>query len=99
MTGAKQRIGFIGVGAMGAPMAKNLHRAGLLASVWNRSGHKAAALAAELGWSFRDADDFHPPENVAKMSAGIPLNDSDRAPWLAAITASTTTPTPNSVAP
>lgn len=42
-------------------------------------------LAASLGWSFRDADDFHPPENVAKMSAGIPLNDRDRAPWLAAI--------------
>lgn len=42
-------------------------------------------LAAELGWSFRDADDFHPPENVAKMSAGTPLTDADRAPWLAAI--------------
>ncbi len=42
-------------------------------------------LAAQLGWTFRDADDFHPPENVAKMSAGIPLNDRDRAPWLAAI--------------
>lgn len=45
------------------------------------------ALAAELGWSFRDADDFHPPENVAKMSSGIPLTDRDRAPWLAAIRA------------
>ncbi len=44
-------------------------------------------LAAEFGWSFRDADDFHPPENVAKMSAGIPLTDADRAPWLAAIRA------------
>ena len=42
-------------------------------------------LAAQLGWSFRDADDFHPPENVAKMSAGTPLTDADRAPWLAAI--------------
>lgn len=42
-------------------------------------------LAAALGWSFRDADDFHPPENVAKMSAGIALTDRDRAPWLAAI--------------
>jgi carbohydrate kinase (thermoresistant glucokinase family) len=42
-------------------------------------------LAAELGWSFRDADDFHPPGNVAKMSAGTPLTDDDRAPWLAAI--------------
>lgn len=44
-------------------------------------------LAAELGWSFRDADDFHPPANVGKMSAGLPLDDSDRAPWLAAIRA------------
>lgn len=44
-------------------------------------------LAAELGWSFRDADDFHPPQNVAKMSAGTPLTDADRAPWLAAIRA------------
>ncbi len=42
-------------------------------------------LAAALGWSFRDADEFHPPENVAKMSAGLPLTDEDRAPWLAAI--------------
>jgi gluconokinase len=44
-------------------------------------------LAAELGWSFRDADDFHPAANVAKMSAGLPLDDDDRAPWLAAIRA------------
>jgi carbohydrate kinase (thermoresistant glucokinase family) len=46
-----------------------------------------AKLAEQLGWSFRDADDFHPPANVAKMSAGLPLDDSDRAPWLAAIRA------------
>lgn len=43
------RVGFLGLGAMGAPMAKNLHRAGLLHSVWNRSADKAQALAAELG--------------------------------------------------
>jgi gluconokinase len=42
-------------------------------------------LAAGLGWGFADADEFHPPANVAKMSAGIPLDDTDRAPWLAAI--------------
>lgn len=42
-------------------------------------------LAGILGWSFRDADDFHPAANVAKMSACLPLNDDDRAPWLAAI--------------
>lgn len=44
-------------------------------------------LAETLGWPFRDADDFHPPANVAKMTAGIPLDDADRAPWLAAIRA------------
>jgi 3-hydroxyisobutyrate dehydrogenase len=41
--------GFIGLGAMGAHMARNLHRAGLLTAVWNRSANKAQALAAELG--------------------------------------------------
>ena len=43
------------------------------------------ALADRLGWDFYDADDFHPPANVAKMSSGIPLNDEDRAPWLASL--------------
>jgi gluconokinase len=43
------------------------------------------ALAEKLGWDFFDADNFHPPENIAKMAAGIPLNDSDRIPWLAAL--------------
>ncbi len=45
------------------------------------------ALARRLGWGFADADTFHPPENVDKMSAGQPLDDDDRAPWLAAIAA------------
>ena len=44
-------------------------------------------LAQRLNWTFRDADSFHPPENVAKMSSGQPLNDEDRKPWLAAIAA------------
>jgi gluconokinase len=43
------------------------------------------SLAKELGWDFYDADHFHPPENIAKMSNGIPLDDSDRAPWLASL--------------
>ena len=43
------------------------------------------ALAQKLGWEFFDADDFHPPANIAKMASGIPLSDSDRAPWLAAL--------------
>jgi gluconokinase len=42
-------------------------------------------LADELGWAFIDADDVHPPANIAKMAAGQPLNDDDRAPWLAAL--------------
>ena len=41
-----------------------------------------AALARALGWPFLDADDLHPPENVAKMAAGTPLTDDDRWPWL-----------------
>jgi gluconokinase len=44
-----------------------------------------AALAQRLRVPFADADDFHPPENVAKMSAGTPLDDLDRLPWLHAI--------------
>ena len=43
------RVGFVGLGAMGLSMARNLHRAGLLAGVYNRSPDKARALAAELG--------------------------------------------------
>ena len=42
-------------------------------------------LARQLGWSFYDADAFHPPENIEKMANGIPLTDVDRAPWLAAL--------------
>jgi len=42
------RVGFVGLGAMGSHMARNLHRAGLLAAVFNRSADKARALAAEL---------------------------------------------------
>ena len=42
-------------------------------------------LAGRLGWTFEDGDRFHPPGNVAKMSAGHPLTDEDRWPWLQAI--------------
>ncbi len=44
-----------------------------------------AGLAKVLGWPFRDADSFHPPANIEKMRSGQPLDDADRAPWLAAI--------------
>lgn len=51
------------------------------------SGKTATAqlLAMRLGRPFADADDFHPPANIAKMSAGEPLTDADRAPWLVAV--------------
>jgi gluconokinase len=39
-------------------------------------------LAADLGWRYVDADDYHPAANVDKMRSGTPLNDSDRWPWL-----------------
>ncbi len=39
-------------------------------------------LAHELGWTFIEGDSLHPPENIAKMSRGEPLTDSDRRPWL-----------------
>ena len=39
-------------------------------------------LADRLGFPFLDADEFHPPANVAKMAAGTPLTDDDRRPWL-----------------
>jgi gluconokinase len=42
-------------------------------------------LAAELGWTFADADSYHSAENIKKMAAGKPLSDEDRAPWLASL--------------
>ncbi|WP_068271587.1 gluconokinase [Aldersonia kunmingensis] len=44
-----------------------------------------AALAQRLRVPFADADDFHPPANIAKMTAGHPLDDVDRLPWLDAL--------------
>ena len=44
-----------------------------------------AALAQRLRVPFADADDFHPPANIAKMTAGEALDDTDRQPWLEAI--------------
>lgn len=45
----------------------------------------ATRLATRLGWMFLDADKLHPATNIAKMHAGIALDDADRAPWLAAV--------------
>ena len=44
-----------------------------------------SALAEALEWEFHDADDFHSAANIAKMTAGLPLTDEDRRPWLAAL--------------
>jgi gluconokinase len=53
------------------------------------SGKSTAARAVQerLGWDFAEGDDFHPAENVAKMSAGHPLTDVDRMPWLGRLAA------------
>lgn len=53
------------------------------------SGKTTLGLRAadELGWPYFEADDFHSPANKEKMARGIPLDDDDRAPWLAAIRA------------
>ncbi|WJY49489.1 gluconokinase [Streptomyces chengbuensis] len=42
-------------------------------------------IAEALGVPYAEGDDFHPADNIAKMSAGIPLDDADREPWLDAI--------------
>ena len=47
----------------------------------------AERLAERLGWQFQEGDDLHAPANIAKMKAGTPLTDADRAPWLEAIAA------------
>jgi 3-hydroxyisobutyrate dehydrogenase len=56
------KTGIIGLGAMGQHMARNLHRAGLLAGVWNRTTSKATALAAETGCrAFASPAELAPP--------------------------------------
>jgi 3-hydroxyisobutyrate dehydrogenase len=57
------RVGFVGLGAMGVHMARNLHRAGLLTAVWNRTADKAAALAAELN--------CRAPASLAELAAEV----------------------------
>jgi 3-hydroxyisobutyrate dehydrogenase len=57
------RVGFVGLGAMGAHMARNLNRAGLLTAAWNRTADKARTLAAELG--------CHAPATLADLAAEV----------------------------
>jgi gluconokinase len=47
----------------------------------------AGLLAGRLGWDLQEGDDLHPPANVAKMAAGVPLTDDDRWPWLERVAA------------
>ncbi|MFL1462216.1 gluconokinase [Roseococcus sp. DSY-14] len=66
------------------PVSEPLH---LLVMGVSGSGKSTlgALLAERLGLPFADADAFHPPANIAKMSAGIALTDADRWPWLDAL--------------
>ncbi|PKH38044.1 gluconate kinase [Nocardioides alpinus] len=47
----------------------------------------ARAVGERLGWELAEGDDFHPPENVAKMAEGTPLTDADRWGWLESLAA------------
>ncbi len=64
--GPAMKVGFIGLGAMGQHMARNLHRAGLLAGVWNRTAAKAAAFSAETGCRA-----FASPSELAAACEGV----------------------------
>jgi 3-hydroxyisobutyrate dehydrogenase len=57
------RVGFVGLGAMGSHMARNLHRAGLLGGLWNRTSEKARTLAAELG--------TQAPDSLEQLARGV----------------------------
>ncbi len=61
----------------------------MIVVVWGVSGCGKSTvgrmLADRLGWTFYDADDYHPAANKEKMAKGIPLEDDDRLPWLASL--------------
>jgi len=80
--GPAMKAGFIGLGAMGQPMARNLHRAGLLAGAWNRTPAKSAALAAETGCRA-----FASPAELAAHCDGIVSCVSADADLLAVVDA------------
>ena len=76
------------VGASGPAAAANPAVVAIVSGV-SGSGKSTVGseLARELGVPFLDGDELHPPANIAKMAAGHPLDDADRAPWLAALAA------------
>src|SRR5580700_5116598 len=78
--GRARRRGFVSPKASKPPCA-------LIVMGVSGSGKSTIAdrLAERLAWTYEDGDRFHPASNVAKMSAGQPLTDEDRWPWLKAI--------------
>jgi ribose 5-phosphate isomerase A len=78
-----------GVHRLGSPHAHHRGPPVLVVMGVSGSGKSAVAeaLAARLGWPFEEGDWLHPEANVAKMHAGIALNDTDRQPWLEAVAA------------
>ena len=75
------------VGAAAAPPMQSLAPRVILVMGVSGSGKTTigSELARRLGWSFVDADDLHSASNKAKLHAGAPLTEEDRAPWLQAI--------------
>lgn len=71
----------------GRPLGDNERTPILLLAGVSGSGKTTigAMLAGRLGWTYAEADDFHPKANVEKMHQGVPLTDEDRMPWLRAI--------------
>jgi ribose 5-phosphate isomerase A len=78
-----------GVHRLDSPTARHGHPPVLVVMGVSGAGKTtiAKALAARLGWPFEEGDALHPEANVAKMHAGIPLDDADRRPWLEAVAA------------
>ncbi|MFC5719059.1 gluconokinase [Streptomyces gamaensis] len=72
-----------------APQPRQDHRTPPVVVVMGVSGTGKTTIgplvAQALGVVYAEGDDFHPAANIAKMSAGVPLDDADRAPWLDAI--------------
>ncbi|HVX80226.1 MAG TPA: gluconokinase [Devosiaceae bacterium] len=69
--------------------AKGIKAAVLVLMGVSGSGKSTVALELQrlLGWPFQEGDDLHPPANVEKMRAGLPLDDADRQPWLERVAA------------
>ena len=68
-----------------APRRQRLTSLVLMGVAGSGKSSTMAALVARLGWPALEGDSLHPPANVAKMAAGVPLTDADRVPWLEAI--------------